>query len=165
MEIALLYACAANGTIGKDGAMPWHLAEDLAHFKRTTLNHPVLMGRKTWDSLPERFRPLPGRANIVVTRQGDWQATGAQRAGSLDEALDLAQRAGAATAWVIGGAQLFDLALPLASRIEATEIEREFDGDTFVAPPGPEWVERSRERHVGAQGLPFAFVRYERRGG
>ncbi len=162
MDIALIYARAANGAIGQGGTMPWHLPEDLAHFKALTLGEPVIMGRKTWDSLPVRFRPLPGRANIVVTRQDGWQAGGAQRAASLEQALALAQHAGAATAWVIGGAQLFELALPRASRIEATEIGRDFAGDTFMPPPGPQWVERTRERHVSAQGLPFDFVRYER---
>ena len=164
MEIALIYARAANGAIGQGGTMPWHLPEDLAHFKALTQGGPVIMGRKTWDSLPPRFRPLPGRANIVVTRQGDWQADGAQRAASLDEALSLARREGAPTAWVIGGAQLFDLALPLASRVEATEIERDFEGDTFVQPLGSDWREASRSRHVSAQGLPFSFVCYQRAG-
>ncbi len=165
MEIALIYARAANGTIGRDGVLPWHLPEDLAHFKQLTLGQPVIMGRKTWDSLPARFRPLPGRANIVVTRQQDWQAAGAQRAASLDEALAAARRAGAATAWVIGGAQLFALALPLASRIEATEIERDYEGDTVLTAPGRDWREATRTHHESAQGLPFSFVRYQRRAG
>ena len=82
MKIGLIWAQARNRVIGKNGVMPWHLPEDLAHFKRVTLNHPVVMGRKTWDSIPPRFRPLPGRTNIVVTRQADWQADGAHRADS-----------------------------------------------------------------------------------
>lgn len=164
MEIALIYASSANGVIGKDGTMPWHLPEDLARFKALTLGQPVIMGRKTWDSLPPRFRPLPGRANIVVTRQDDWQADGALRAASLDAALELARREGAGTAWVIGGAQLFALALPLAERIEATEIGRAFEGDTFLAPPAPaQWREVERSQHTSAQGLPFNFVQYRRR--
>ncbi|WP_313076399.1 dihydrofolate reductase [Melaminivora sp.] len=163
MDIALIYAVSANGVIGKDGALPWHLPEDLAHFKALTLGQPVIMGRRTWDSLPPRFRPLPGRANLVVTRQPGWQADGAQRAASLQDALGQAARSGAATAWVIGGAQLFDMALPLATRIEATEIAQDFEGDTFMPPPGAEWVEAERSHHVGAQGLPFSFVRYQRR--
>ncbi len=87
MKVGLIYARARNGVIGQGGVMPWHLPEDLAHFKRVTLNHPVVMGRRTWDSIPPRFRPLPGRTNIVITRQEDWNETGAQRSSSLRDAL------------------------------------------------------------------------------
>ena len=136
MHIALIYARAANGVIGKDGTMPWHLPEDLAHFKQLTQGSPVVMGRKTWDSLPPRFRPLPGRANIVVTRQDDWNEM---------------------------GAQIYAQALPLAQRVEVTEIAQAFDGDAFAPELGPEWLETAREAHTSAGGLPFCFVRYERR--
>ena len=102
-KLHLIYARAANGVIGKDGVMPWHLPEDLAHFKRTTLGCPVIMGRKTWDSLPPRFRPLPGRLNVVITRQRDWQAPGATVAHSLSEAQ--AKCGSAPDTWVIGGAE------------------------------------------------------------
>ena len=104
MKLGLILARARNGVIGRDGGMPWHLPEDLAHFKKVTMGCPVIMGRKTWDSLPPRFRPLPGRANIVVTRQADWQAEGAARAASLSEAMILCS--GASRAWVIGGAEI-----------------------------------------------------------
>jgi dihydrofolate reductase len=164
MELNLIYARAANGVIGKDGAMPWHLPEDLAHFKRLTQGHPVIMGRKTWDSLPARFRPLPGRANIVVTRQADWNEIGAQRASSLREALSMAEQTDS-EAWIIGGAQIYAQALPLASRVEVTEIGRDFDGDAHAPQLGPEWQEVARSRHVGSGGLPFSFVTYERRPG
>ncbi|AEB83845.1 dihydrofolate reductase [Alicycliphilus denitrificans] len=164
MNVHLIYARAANGVIGKDGAMPWHLPEDLAHFKRLTQGHPVIMGRKTWDSLPARFRPLPGRANIVVTRQADWNEIGAQRASSLREALSVAEQTGS-EAWIIGGAQIYAQALPLATRIEVTEIGRDFDGDAHAPQLGPEWQEVARSRHVGSGGLPFSFVTYERRPG
>ncbi|MBN9575873.1 MAG: dihydrofolate reductase [Alicycliphilus denitrificans] len=164
MKLNLIYASAANGVIGKDGAMPWHLPEDLAHFKRLTQGHPVIMGRKTWDSLPVRFRPLPGRANIVVTRQADWNEIGAQRASSLREALSMAEQTDS-EAWIIGGAQIYAQALPLASRIEVTEIGRDFDGDAHAPQLGPEWQEVARSRHVGSGGLPFSFVTYERRPG
>ncbi|BCN39943.1 dihydrofolate reductase [Alicycliphilus denitrificans] len=164
MKLNLIYARAANGVIGKDGAMPWHLPEDLAHFKRLTQGHPVIMGRKTWDSLPVRFRPLPGRANIVVTRQADWNEIGAQRASSLREALSMAEQTDS-EAWIIGGAQIYAQALPLASRIEVTEIGRDFDGDAHAPQLGPEWQEVARSRHVGSGGLPFSFVTYERRPG
>ncbi len=163
MNVALIYARAANGVIGQGGTMPWHLPEDLAHFKALTHGCPVVMGRKTWDSLPARFRPLPGRANIVVTRQPDWQAEGAQRAASLDAALALAAHASAPTVWVIGGAEIFAQALHRADRIEVTEIDRPFEGDTFAPVLGSEWQEVSRRALCSAQGLPLHFVRLQRR--
>ncbi len=165
MEIALIYARAANGVIGHNGTMPWHLPEDLAHFKALTQGHPVIMGRKTWDSLPARFRPLPGRANIVITRQPDWHQNGVQRASSLREALLFAEQTDTPTAWVMGGAQIYAQALPLATRIEVTEIAQDFDGDAHAPQLGPEWQEVARSRHVGSGGLPFSFVTYERRPG
>ena len=155
MDIALIYARAANGVIGKDGTMP--------HFKQLTLGAPVIMGRKTWDSLPPRFRPLPGRANIVVTRQENWSQTGTQRSFSLREALQIAEQSNPATVWVIGGAQIYAQALPLAQRVEVTEIGQEFAGDARAPELGPEWLETAREAHTSTSGLPFAFVRYERR--
>lgn len=160
MALGLIFARAANGVIGKDNRLPWHLPEDLAHFKAVTMGAPVIMGRKTWDSLPPRFRPLPGRRNIVVTRQADWSAQGAERAGSLDEALASVENA--PHAWVIGGAELFRLALPRARVVEATEIGAEFDGDAFAPDLGPEWAEAARERHQSPAGLPFDFVTYRR---
>ncbi|CAN7337511.1 dihydrofolate reductase [Acidovorax sp. Leaf78] len=160
MPLHLIYARAANGVIGKDNALPWHLPEDMAHFKQLTQGCPVVMGRKTWDSLPPRFRPLPGRTNIVVTRQGDWQADGARRAGSLQEAL--AQCTAGQTVWVIGGAQLYAEALPLADRLEVTEIDRDFEGDAYAPVVGDEWVVLERSEHVSTNGLPFSFVSYVR---
>jgi dihydrofolate reductase len=161
MSLHLIYARARNGVIGKDGTIPWHLPEDLAHFKRTTLNHPVIMGRRTWDSLPPRFRPLPGRVNLVVTRQADWHENGAQRAASLPDALQKCENA--AQAWVIGGAQIYAQALPLADEVVVTEIDADFDGDAFAPTLGPEWRETAREPRVAANGLRFAFVRYRSR--
>jgi dihydrofolate reductase len=160
-RLNLIYARAANGVIGKDNALPWHLPEDLAHFKRTTLGSPVIMGRKTWDSLPPRFRPLPGRRNIVLTRDNAWQAEGAHRAGSVAEAL--AACGDAPEAWVIGGAEVYRQALPHAQRAVVTEIARDFDGDAFAPTLGPEWTETAREAHTAANGLPLAFVTYERK--
>ncbi|ART48874.1 dihydrofolate reductase [Acidovorax carolinensis] len=162
MEIALIYARAANGVIGHNGTMPWHLPEDLAHFKQLTQGHPVIMGRKTWDSLPARFRPLPGRTNIVVTRQADWHETGAQRACSLREALSLAEQK-SPVVWIMGGAQIYAQALPLATRVEVTEIARDYEGDAHAPQLGPEWVETARHRHVSAGGLPYSFATFERR--
>ena len=161
MKVHLIYARAANGVIGRDGALPWHLPEDMAHFRELTRGAPVVMGRKTWDSLPPRFRPLPGRRNIVVTRQAGWQDSGAEAAASLDAALALA--AGTPTVWVIGGAQIYAAALPVADAAEVTEIARDFPGDAFAPVLDPaQWREAAREDKVSADGLPFSFVRYVR---
>ncbi len=159
MKLHLIYARARNGTIGKDGQMPWHLPEDLAHFKRVTLGQPVIMGRKTWDSLPARFRPLPGRLNIVVTRQSDWQAEGALRAGSIEEAMCLCGEA--PDAWIMGGAEIYRQAEPLASTAVVTEIDADFEGDAFAPTLSTQWREVERERQVAASGLAFSFVTYQ----
>jgi dihydrofolate reductase len=159
MKIGLIYARSRGGVIGKDGVMPWHIPEDLAHFKKVTGGCPVVMGRKTWDSLPPRFRPLPGRRNIVITRQPGWAAEGAERAGSLQEAL--AACGGAPMVWVIGGAQIYAQALPLADVVEATEIDADFSGDAFAPQLGAEWEETAREAHTSAAGLGYSFVTYE----
>lgn len=162
MAIHLIYARAANGVIGLNNSMPWHLPEDLAHFKQLTSGHPVVMGRKTWDSLPERFRPLPGRTNIVVTRSADWQAEGVVRASSLEEALHIGAQHGDIV-WVMGGAQIYAQALPLADAVEVTIIHQDIDGDAYAPNLGSEWIEATREDLVSAKGLPFSFVRYERK--
>ena len=165
MAIHLIYARAANGVIGKDNAMPWHLPEDMAHFKTLTAGCAVVMGRKTWDSLPARFRPLPGRTNIVVTRQADWQPEPASdkvvRANSLEEALDAA-RPLSTDVWVMGGAQIYAQALPLADTVEVTEIGRDYEGDAYAPELGAEWKEVSRSDHVSTNGLPYSFVRFAR---
>jgi dihydrofolate reductase len=158
MKLHLIYARARNGTIGKDGQMPWHLPEDLAHFKRITLGQPVIMGRKTWDSLPARFRPLPGRFNIVITRQTDWRSEGALRAASMDEAMRLC--GDVPDAWIMGGADIYRQAEPLASTAVVTEIDADFEGDAFAPELGDTWQEIRRESHVGANGLNFSFVTY-----
>ena len=160
MKPGLIFARARNGVIGKDGGLPWHLPEDLAHFKRVTMGCPVIMGRKTWDSLPARFRPLPGRTNIVVTRQGHWHAAGAMRAASLEDALALCPAG--TRPWVIGGAQLYALALPLSDLAEVTEIDADFDGDAQAPVLDSQWREVAREPHRPAGGLSFAFVTYRR---
>lgn len=165
MSLHLIYARAANGVIGQNNALPWHLPEDMARFKQLTQGCPVVMGRKTWDSLPPRFRPLPGRTNIVVTRQSDWQADGALRADSLESAI---KQARAATAepdrpvWVMGGAQIYAQALPLASRVEVTEIAQDFEGDAYAPTLDAPWKEAARSTHTAANGLPFHFVSYVR---
>ncbi len=156
MRLHLIFARAANGVIGNQGVLPWHLPEDLAHFKRSTLGCPVVMGRKTWDSLPPKFRPLPGRLNVVITRQPGWQAEGAVAAHSLQSAMALCTAH--PDVWVIGGAQIYQQALPLAATAEITEIDIAPEGDAFAPVFGPEWLETRRERHMAANGLAYCFV-------
>lgn len=159
MKLHLIYARARNGVIGKDNQMPWHLPEDLAHFKRITLGQPVIMGRKTWDSLPARFRPLPGRLNIVITRQTDWHAEGALRANSIENAMLLC--GDVSDAWVMGGAEIYRQAEPLASTAVVTEIAQDFEGDALAPTLGSDWSEVQREAHTAANGMAFAFVTYQ----
>lgn len=161
MKVSLVAAVARGGVIGRDNAIPWRIQEDMKRFRALTMGHPVVMGRRTWDSLPDRFRPLPGRRNVVLTRNPDWSAKGAERAGSLERALRLLE--GGPRAYVIGGAEIYAAALPLADELALTELDLDVEGDTFF----PEWdhvafVETSREPHVSENGTPFAFVTYER---
>ena len=163
MGLALIAAVARNGVIGRGDALPWQLPEDQRHFRRVTMGAPVIMGRKTWDSLPARFRPLPGRRNIVVTRNPAWRAAGAEQAPSLDAALALA--ADAARAFVIGGGELYRAALAQAAELVLTEIERDFDGDArFPDFDRSVFRERSREPHHAAppNDFDYAFVTYRR---
>ena len=129
MTLGLIWAQARGGVIGADGTMPWHLPEDLAHFKELTMGSAVIMGRRTWESFPARFRPLPGRRNIVVTRDASWAADGAEAVHSVDDALALDD---GPDPWIIGGAQLFTVTIDRAARLEVTEIDESFDGDTFA---------------------------------
>lgn len=155
--ITLIYACAENGVIGRDNTMPWHIPADLKRFKALTMGKPMVMGRKTFASLPGL---LPGRRHIVLTRDTAWQAEGAEAAHSVGEALALA---GDGEVAVVGGAEIYALFLPLAMRVELTEVDGTFDGDTHMPPLGPEWREVAREVH-GAQGTRpgFAFVTLQR---
>ena len=130
MPLHLIYARARNNVIGINGDLPWHLPEDLAHFKRTTLGQPVIMGRITWESIPEKFRPLPGRTNVVVSRQTEFEAAGAQVVGSLQAALDLFSPD--QVVWLIGGAQLYAQAMPYAQQLVVTEIDADFQGDAWA---------------------------------
>lgn len=137
--VGLIWAQASNGVIGRDGTMPWHLPEDFEHFRRTTEGHPVIMGRRTWESLPERFRPLPGRTNIVITSDPDWSAPGAHRSSSLTNALAVA--GAGERAWIIGGGLVYREALSLgvASTAAITRIDTAPEGDTCAPELGPEW--------------------------
>ena len=161
-RINLIFARAANGVIGKDNALPWHVPEDMAHFRKQTSGAPVIMGRNTWDSLPPRFRPLPGRTNIVVTRQHDWQANGAIAVASVSDAITTCDALGAPDAWVIGGEQIFAQTMPLAQRAIVTEIDQTFEGDAFAPLFSADWRELHRESHTSVNGLRFSFVTMER---
>ncbi|WP_225425776.1 dihydrofolate reductase [Pelagerythrobacter rhizovicinus] len=152
-----IYARAANGVIGDAGALPWHIPADLKRFKALTIGKPMIMGRKTFESLPGL---LPGRRHIVLTRNADWNATGAEIARSAEEALALA---GDGEIAVIGGAAIFEVFLPLSERVELTEIHADYAGDTVMPPLGPEWRETGREAHAAEDGRPaFDFVTLRR---
>ena len=152
-ELFLIYARAANGVIGREGALPWRVPADLRRFKALTIGKPMIMGRKTFEGFPS---PLPGRRHIVLTRDSVWQAQGAEIAHSVAEALALA---GAGEIAVIGGAEINALFLPLAHRIELTEIHADYIGDTVMPPLGEEWREVAREEHAAqADRPPYAFV-------
>lgn len=158
--LTLIAAVARNGVIGIDNRLPWHLPADLRHFRELTTGHAVIMGRKTWESLPEKFRPLPGRRNIVVTRDAAYRAAGATVAASLPAAV---AAAGADEAFVIGGAELYAAAMPLADRLHLTELAAAFEGDThFPAVDSRHWRQTAREAHSGEGALDYAFVTYQR---
>ena len=167
--LVLIASVARNGSIGQGAELVWHEPQDKRWFRRQTLGCPVIMGRKTWDSLPARFRPLPGRDNIVVTRQPGWAGTGAQVAHSLAQALALARTAavqsGAARMLVIGGGQLYAEALPLADQLLLTEIDADLPGDTCFPPwRRADFSETAREtlHSDGPPACSFAFVTYQR---
>ncbi|MES2739799.1 MAG: dihydrofolate reductase [Pseudomonadota bacterium] len=158
-HLTIIVATELAGGIGLQNRMPWHLPEDLAHFKRLTSGHPIIMGRKTFDSIG---RPLPNRRNIVVTRNGQWRHDGVEAAGSLEQAMALVGRT---PAFVIGGAQIYQQAIALAERIVRTEIGRHYACDAFFPAPDPAlWEEKERVSHRSEQaGLDYAFVTLERR--
>lgn len=161
MTLALIASVARNGAIGRGNELVWDEPQDKQFFKRTTMGYPVIMGRKTWDSLPPRFRPLPGRRNIVVTRQAGWRAEGAETAGSLEQAVAMA--ASAPRAFVIGGAEVYERAMPLADELVLTEIDRDIDGDAYFPPwDRAAFAEGASEAHVDRLGTPFRFVTYRR---
>ncbi|MFC4125833.1 dihydrofolate reductase [Nocardia rhizosphaerae] len=157
--IGLIWAQADDGVIGADNAIPWRVPEDMANFKNTTMGHPVIMGRRTWDSLPAAYRPLAGRRNIVVTRQTDWSAEGAERAPSVPAALALTD---GADVWVAGGAEIYRAALPLATTLLVTEIDTAVDGDAFAPAIGPEWQAPDTPWLVSKSGLRYRIRRYAR---
>jgi dihydrofolate reductase len=160
LTVGLIWAQAANGVIGDHGTLPWHLPEDLARFRELTMGTTVLMGRTTWESLPERVRPLPGRRNVVLSRRPGWQAPGARLAGSLSEAL----RDAVGDVWVIGGASVYVAALPLADRVDLTELRDQFAGDVHAPQLDRRWQETGREPADGwlrsRTGLDYRTLTY-----
>lgn len=160
--VSLIAAVGSNGAIGKGNLLLWSIPEDMAYFKQVTLGRPVIMGRKTWESLPPRFRPLPGRSNVVVSRNPDYAVPGAILALSLEAAL---AAAGAGEVFVIGGAELYAQSLPLADRLYLTRVEDAPEADAFFpAPPAEQWREVSRRAGSG-QAPAYAFVVLERTAG
>lgn len=166
-SLTVIAAVARNGVIGRAGAIPWRLPADMAHFRTLTRGCPVIMGRRTWDSLPERFRPLPERTNIVVSRQPGWRAAGALSANSLNAAVAQAHTVtpAAGSVFVIGGAELYAQALPLADTLELTELQIDIEGDTVFPPwTRDDFIELRREAHAaaGPEAPAFHFVTYRR---
>jgi dihydrofolate reductase len=162
VKLSLIAAVARNGAIGRDNDLVWKESTDQKHFVATTRGHAVVMGRRTWESLPPRFRPLPGRRNIVVTRSAGFEAPGAETADSLQTALQ--RLAAEPQVFVIGGARLYAQALPRADELVLTEIDADLDGDVHF----PSWdraafAEAAREAHTAADGTRFAFVSYRRK--
>ncbi|MDR6505270.1 dihydrofolate reductase [Arthrobacter oryzae] len=169
--VGLVWAQTTAGVIGKDGDMPWHLPEDMKHFTRLTTGHPVIMGRKTWLSFPDKYRPLPGRTNIVVTRQEGWgdtpEAQGALAVKSLDDALLESQFApGHETVWVLGGGEIFAQTLDIANVAVVTFIDSETDGDTYAPDLGFEWKLAASEPATGwltsTSGTRYRFTMWRR---
>ena len=157
-RIYLIAAVARNGVIGANGKLPWHLAEDLKHFKNLTLGHPIIMGRRTWESLG---KPLPGRENIVISRKAGFEAPGASVASMIGAAVALCS--GEPLAFVIGGAEIYAAALPLADGLVLTEIQKDYEGDTrFPDWDRQAWRASQKETHTSADGVRFDFVLYER---
>jgi dihydrofolate reductase len=157
-RIYLVAAVAKNGVIGARGRLPWHLPEDLKHFKKLTLNHPIIMGRRTWESFP---KALPDREHIVISRRPGFEAPGASVASSLAGAIALC--AGEPVAFVIGGSEIYSAALPLADGLVLTEIHQDYEGDTqFPAWDRKAWRVSQKETHTSEKGVRFDFVLYER---
>jgi dihydrofolate reductase len=165
MLISMIAAMGKNRVIGRDNDLPWHLPEDFAFFKAKTRNHVVIMGRKNWESLPEKFRPLPDRTNLVITRQAGFTAKGAHVMPTLEAALAYARRAGEREAFIIGGGEIYRMALPLADRIYLTEIHDPFDGDVTFPVLDNSWKEASRKHHPKDErhAHAFDFVVYDRK--
>lgn len=158
-RIALIWAQTPDGVIGMANGIPWRIPEDMANFKAVTLGHPVIMGRRTWDSLPPRFRPLASRRNIVVTRQPDWSAPGAERAGSLPDALALSAPD---DVWIAGGGEIYRVAMDFATELLVTEVDTTVEGDAYAPVIGPDWHADDPAWQQSSKGLRFRIRRYHR---
>ncbi|MBI2666916.1 dihydrofolate reductase [Candidatus Woesearchaeota archaeon] len=146
MELILIAAVAENGVIGKAGGIPWRIPEDMKHFKELTLHHPVIMGRKTYESIPAKFRPLPQRRNMILTHQSNYQQQGAEVYHSLDDALQAVDVHSEKEIYVIGGQQIYELAMPFATRLEITEVHQNVEGDAYFPKiDKSEWKELLRK--------------------
>ncbi len=157
-HIGMIWAQSTGGTIGDGGSIPWRVPEDLAHFKQITADHAVIMGRKTWDSLPPKFRPLPGRRNVVVTRNPDWQARGAQVVSSVEAALSLTD---GDPAWVVGGGEIYRAAMPFATELQVTEIDLPVAGDTLAPTVSGDWVALTGEWQFSSNDdIRYRFIQY-----
>ena len=165
MTISLIAALTRNHVIGKNGGLPWHLPDDMKYFMQTTSGHYVIMGRRNYDSIPEKFRPLPNRTNVVVTRQKGLALPGCSVVNSIEDALTLAEAAREKETFVIGGAEIYRLAMPRATRLYRTEIAADLEGDTFFPDFEPRnWKEISRKPHPtdARHSHSFDFVIYDR---
>ncbi|MFE3319194.1 dihydrofolate reductase [Nocardia sp. NPDC059195] len=158
-QIGLIWAQANDRVIGLDNTIPWRVPEDMANFRDTTMGHPVIMGRRTWDSLPASFRPLSGRRNIVVTRQTDWSGDGAERAASVSDALTMTDES---DTWVAGGGEIYRAALPLATILLVTEVDTTVAGDAFAPVIGPEWHADDTPWLTSKTGLRYRIRHYTR---
>jgi dihydrofolate reductase len=159
VSVRLIWAQSRDGVIGVDGGLPWQLPEDLQHFRSLTMGGTVVMGRRTWDSLPSKFRPLPGRRNVVLTRGDRTSRDGAEFVGSPDDAI----RVAGDDVWVIGGATVYELFLPLATRVEVTEIDGSFDGDAYAPTLDGSWrrtADSDTEWRISKAGLRYRFCSY-----
>ncbi|MCQ4118068.1 dihydrofolate reductase [Rhodococcus tibetensis] len=159
-QVKLVWAQGVGGVIGRDNTIPWHVPEDMAYFKKVTQGHPVIMGRRTWDSLPPKFRPLPGRRNIVISRQADWTADGAESASGLESALALTGE----DVCIIGGGQIYSAAMPLATHLYVTEVDVTVDGDAWAPPIDDSWrAQDTGEWLTSAKnGTRYRWITYAR---
>ncbi|HHP7241314.1 MAG TPA: dihydrofolate reductase [Cyclobacteriaceae bacterium] len=165
MKISMIAAMSRNKVIGLNNDLPWHLPDDFKYFKATTSGHHVIMGRRNFESLQQAFQPLPNRPNIIITRKDQYDGKGAYVVNSLDKALEIARENGEEEAFIIGGGEIYKMALPGTDYIYLTEVDAEFDGDTYFPEfPKNEWKEVSRKHHgVDAKhAYSFDFVLYER---
>jgi dihydrofolate reductase len=151
MTLSLIWAQAHDRVIGDQGGMPWHVPEDLAHFKELTWGGTVIMGRKTWDAIDPRFRPLPGRRNLVLTRNADWSANGAEVIHDIPD-----------DGWIIGGAELFAATIDRATRLEVTELDLDAPGDTWAPPIGDSWTAPPADWLTSRTGTRYRFLTYAR---